>query len=131
MDSFNNIFIIPSGEDVQGYYWFSNSELPVVVDGHFNGLNLSDYITPFIIEAQLYNRGKQVSYSVKYIDGHYYIQETNVTEQTINDAKSFISKWDDNLNLLFTTRWIKKPDSLCCNMDVLMPANCIFVGFKR
>ena len=131
MDSNNNNLIIPSGNSVQGYYWFSNSEQPVIVDGPFGGLNLLDYNNPFVIEGQLYDKSTQLSYSIKYVDGQYFVRNTEVTEQMINDAKSYISKWDDNMHLLFTTTWLKKQDPLCCNMEVFVPANLIYVGFKR
>lgn len=131
MDSNNNNLIIPPGSSVQGYYWFSDSKQPVIVDGPFSGLNLLDYNNPFVIEAQLYNKSEQLSYSVKYVDGQYFVHKTKVTEQVINDAKSYISKWDDNERLLFTTTWLKKQDPLCCNMRVFVPANLIFVGYKR
>lgn len=131
MESNNNNLIIPPGSSVQGYFWLSNSERPVIVDGAFSGLSLLDYYNPFVIEAQLYDKATQMSYSIKYVDGQYFVQKIKVTEQIINDAKSYISKWDDNERLLFTTTWLKKQDPLCCNMGVLVPADFIFVGFKR
>ena len=124
-------YTIPSGEQVQGYYWVSDSESPVIIDGPFDGMELIASSNPFVIEAQFYIKLTRISYSIKYIDGGYYVQAQPVTDEMTVNAKSFISKWDERLKLLFSTVWVAEPDPLCCNMDVLMPANCVFVGFMR
>ena len=122
---------IPSGESFQGYYWLSDKDNPVVIDGHFDGMELEDQSNPFVIEAQLYDKLSKISYGVKYIDGRYYVNKSPVTADIVNNAKSFVSKWDGNIRLLFSNVWEAEKDPLCCDMEVLMPHNQIFVGFKK
>lgn len=125
----SNIISIPAASSVQGYYWASDAEAPIVIDGNFDGLQLNESTNPFIVEAQLYFTQQKLSYSIRYVDGHYIVMRHEVPEQI--EAKEYISKWDNSLKLLFAILWEAEHDPLCCDMPVLKASNQLFVGFKK
>ncbi|MCR5018371.1 MAG: TIGR04423 family type III CRISPR-associated protein [Bacteroidales bacterium] len=122
---------IPSGEEFQGYVWYSDMEKPDIYRGEFPGLSLDETESPFVIEAQLFDGKSKLSYGVRYVDGEYIVTKCQVDEVEIRQAKSYLAQWDIATELLFLTRWGHVEDELCCNMDVLVPTEVVFVGFKK
>ena len=132
----NKINIIPEGT-YEGYIWMSDATEPIIVDGKMEALELNPEINPFIIEARLYSPVDSVSYSVKYVDGEYIAIcfDVNAVE---NDTETVCKRTDFIPNrmkaidyLKFLQVWRPEIDPLCADMEVLMPAEQIFVGFKR
>lgn len=125
---------IPAGS-YEGYYWLSNADKPVVIDGYFNGLRLNSDDNPFVIEAQLFDRENNVSFSVKYVDGKYYAYCYNLNDATGDKEEVKVQKYcsnqmDDHQWLYFLQYWRTESDELCDGMDVLQPAEMVFVGFE-
>ena len=131
-DKINNI---PAGI-YEGYYWLSDTDRPVVIDGVFDGLTLDPDENPFVIEAQLFDRKNNVSFSVKYTDGHYYAYRydlNNIISDNSEEVKvqKYCSyRMENHPWLYFRQYWREESDSLCDNMPVLQPADMVFVGFK-
>lgn len=125
---------IPAGS-YEGYYWLSNADKPVVIDGYFNGLRLNSDDNPFVIEAQLFDRENNVSFSVKYVDGKYYAYCYKLNDATDDKEEVKVQKYcsnqmDDHQWLYFLQYWRTESDKLCDGMDVLQPAEMVFVGFE-
>lgn len=120
---------IPQGKKYQGYYWLSNSDKPVVVDGNFDGLSLPSEENPFIVEAQLYSAELNKSYSIKYIDGRYIVIAFDVNDE--DETLVYKASWDIKKELIFKCCWRPESDPLCEGMDVLKPSEYYFVGFNN
>jgi CRISPR type III-associated protein (TIGR04423 family) len=98
-----------------------------------NELDRTDNQNPFIIEGQLYCEEKQLSYSIKYVDGKYIITEYNLEtfKNEICDEKEYIPNRIPAYRIIFKQYWKQKVDELCENMEVLIPGAFVFVGFKN
>lgn len=126
------------GNKMEGYLWYSDQDVPIVYDGTEVSLELNDSDNPFVIEGQLYDTEKDISYSIKYVDGKYLKKEypkdfkdkdlfgCEITE------KSYISNRMNGRVLCFNETWRpSESDTLCEGMSVLQPAELVFVGFKK
>lgn len=137
--------VIPQSDSYEGYYWMSDSDKPVIVSG---GLpkeleTLDPMCNPFVIEAQLYDKAGNVSYSVKYIDGQYHIYKFSEVADQLTVAtgkydhitlKKYQSHRMDGRKLLFLQYWDAEDDPLCAGdkpMPVLQPGALVFVGFEN
>lgn len=124
-----------------GYYWMSDQQRPELVDGNLPEAlsNLDNSYNPFVVEAQLYSEDSGLSYSLKYIDGEYYIFETQVNAADIDSAKKgstteipykeYYAHRLGGRKLGFLQYWEETEDEFCENMKVLQPAQLAFVGF--
>ena len=118
----------------EGYVWKSDNDTPERIDGEYDE-ELDPTKNPFIIEAQLFNKDKNVSYSVKYVDGQYVCQRFVVDSLDYNreevERKEFQSNRikGEKVGLQFLRYWRETEDDLCCGMKTLQPAELVFVGF--
>ena len=85
MKSIDNI---PAGR-YQGYIWMSDKPQPDVIDGPFDGMDLTP-ANPFIIEAKLFEPDKGLSYSGQFIDGSYVAKEWDVNALPEGELQSFL-----------------------------------------
>ncbi len=117
----------------QGYLWYSNESKPEkVLNNEDFEIEIADDKNPFIIEGQLYDKDGKKSISIKYVDGKYLFKEYDIiklnglemTEQV------FYSHRMDGKKLKFNQYWRPEKDDKCCDMDVLQPAELVFVGFN-
>ena len=125
-----------------GYLWHSDKTDPEVLMGNniANDITLDNDCNPFIIEGQLFDKDNRKSYSIKYVDGNYIIKEYIVSEEELNDENNCLKflpnrmhsdlKSDNGLRLRFLQRWSSKEDPNCDNMEVLCPAELVFIGFN-
>ena len=113
----------------KGYLWYSDQKSPDVFENKEIELELSDDTNPFIIEGQLYD-GK-TSISIKYVDGKYVVK-SYVIDVLKGDVKEqmFYSHRMGGRKLKFRQYWRPIPDELCEGMEVLQPAEWVFVGFN-
>lgn len=124
-------YSIPAGR-YQGYIWKSDQSQPDVIDGSFEGMDLTIPANPFILEARLFEMDKSISLSVQFIDGSYIFREWDVKTLPEGELQSFLPAFDNAPgNLLFFTAWREVEDCLCENMRVLEPSEFVFVGFKK
>ena len=123
-----------------GYLWKSNQPKPTVIYDESVDLSLDNNMNPFIVEGHLYVEDK-VSYSIKYVDGHYIIKQydmQNLPKDWIkeNGVKKFIAnkleKDDFTIEeICFEQYWIPEEDVLCAGMKTMRPGAFIFVGFNN
>lgn len=129
----------------EGYVWYSDQTQPMTLIGEKWSDELDATKNPFIVEAQLYDKERKVSYSVKYVDGRYVAHRwDNVSREMENDEYSHCSffanrvgkdKGETGLTLHFVRHWAEENDSMCAiseckdGMPVLQPKELIFVGF--
>lgn len=125
------------GRKYLGYYWMSDEQEPVLVDGNFNP-PLSG-VNPFIIESNLYAKD-DVSISIEHIDGQYQIGivkwETNdltivVEEKYLTHRLQGIKGGENYGKSIFARAWVPVQDPECEDMEVLQPAWRAFKGFVK
>ena len=125
----------------EGYLWFSNSEAPIVYDNATIKLP-KDGDNPFVVEGQLYNKAKGLSYSIKYVDGQYIVQEYSVTEADLknpdNQVKTYESNRMGDKRLQFLRYWEEvldknnyKDTANPEGLPVLTQTKNVFIGFKE
>ncbi|MDR0572376.1 MAG: TIGR04423 family type III CRISPR-associated protein [Rickettsiales bacterium] len=127
--------IIDIKEPCEGYVWRSDEEKPEVFYNEPINLSLDEEKNPFVIEGQLYVKDK-MSYSIKYVDGKYYVTEYNIENISSDyELKEYIpnriAKKDITIDkIYFRQYWKPEEDVLCEKMSVLVPSAYVFVGFK-
>lgn len=133
-------------KSMEGYYWMSDSNIPIIIQEEkaktkFLSLlkTIRDTTNPFIIEAQIYDKKSNLSYSLKYVDGKYIVVKYYVKEN-IEDIikgkydnislKKYIANRMSGLKLLFLQYWQEDTDVISKEIPVLQPAEMVFVGFE-
>ena len=115
----------------QGYLWYSDKNEPQTLNNKEFELDIDDNNNPFIIEGQLFDGIH--SMSIKNVDGHYILKCYNLNE--LNDVQNtehvFISHRMGGIQLRFRQLWRPEPDQNCEGMDVLQPAEFVFIGFNK
>lgn len=126
-----NITSIPEG-NYQGYIWMSDKEQPEIFKGEYHDKTTLPNTTPFIIEAQLFDGISGESYSVRFIDGDYIVNNVNVNTLKGDVQDQFFPASFPGApgKLHFKSVWREEKDSLCEGMMVLTPHEFVFVGFK-
>lgn len=124
----------------EGYLWMSDQEEPEVYDNKPITLpKVGD--TPFVVEGQLFNKAKGLSYSIKFVDGQYIVQEYAVTEADKNNCDNEIKTYESNRmgdrRLQFLRYWEEVLDSDNYTdtahpkgLPVLTQTKNVFIGFK-
>ncbi len=124
----------------EGYLWMSDQEEPEVYDNKPITLpKVGD--TPFVVEGQLFNKAKGLSYSIKFVDGQYIVQEYAVTEADKNNCDNEIKTYESNRmgdrRLQFLRYWEDDldgdnyKDSVHPHgLPVLTQTKNVFIGFK-
>ncbi len=115
----------------EGYLWYSDKPNPEVLNGNEFEIELYSEQNPFLIEGQLFDGKKSIS--IKYVDGQYFVKEFTIDPNDFNNKdykiKEFISNEMDSKKLKFLQFWREEPDPLCDGMNVLTPAELVFLGF--
>ena len=125
----------------EGYLWLSDQEMPFVYENDSVSLPMEG-ANPFIVEGQLYNKTEGLSYSIKYIDGQYIVQEYEVTEADVknpdNQVKTYLSNRMGDKKLQFLRYWEEvfdednyKDDNNPKGLPVLTQTKNVFIGFKK
>ena len=132
-------FTLPEG-CWQGYIWMSKADKPEVFFGleEQEKRDLKDGENPFVVEAQLVIN-KQ-SYSIKYIDGQYYIYQYAINDfydesankpvgGIVADILSYApNKMPDNVSgLKFLRIWREEKTD---EFSTLVPAEMVFLGLN-
>lgn len=114
----------------QGYLWFSNAKEPHVINNEDLEIEKSEAENPFIIEGQLFDGKKSIS--IKYVDGKYIYKTYMLAElkDEFQEQLFFAHRMGDK-QLKFRQYWREVPDDCCEGMEVLQPAELVFVGFKN
>jgi len=119
----------------EGYIWESNSSKPKVLNREPipNDITWEEGKNPFVIEALLFDKDNQMSYTVRYIDGTHKVFSTKVDDNELVGNIHFISKrTEPHHKLRFFQRWItdEDTDNLCEGMPTKIPGELVFVGFE-
>jgi CRISPR type III-associated protein (TIGR04423 family) len=119
----------------QGYLWYSDKKTPESFSNkEYGAFELDATKNPFIIEGQLYDSENRISYSIKYVDGEYFINEYKVEEADLKDNDNKVSykahRMGKGVVLEFLQYFREVEDELCEGMKVLQPAEKVFIGFK-
>lgn len=129
----NNIInVIDLTQNYEGYLWWSHQTSPNVLNDEPIS-QLPEGKNPFIIEGQLYDDKNKKSYSIRFIDGGYMVKSfdlNNLKELEFIDKQYLPNRLDGVKQLCFKEFWRPVEDKLCEGMDVLQPAEIVFVGFK-
>ncbi|MDP3461681.1 MAG: TIGR04423 family type III CRISPR-associated protein [Bacteroidales bacterium] len=127
-----NLGDIPTNHNYEGYLWKSNADSPQSFHNQTIPPWPVETENPFIIEGNLYNRELDISYSIRFIDGVYYVNSFEMkNSQWDFTTKSFLPNRISGVqHLCFRQYWKPESDSLCEGMEVLKPAMNVFVGFK-
>lgn len=124
--------IIPQGQ-YSGYIWDSDKKQPLILNQIIpDKLEFLASDNPFVIESQLYDVDKNISYSFKYIDGEYLFIKYEIKNLAgLYVSKPYIASFNNAPGLLlFRQYWREELDEQC-NMNVLRPKEFVFVGFKE
>lgn len=131
-----NVTQIPGGS-YEGYIWMSDATHPKIFQpsSPISDIELIPGGNPFIIEAQLINQEHTLSYSIKFVDGHYVaicydLQALRQTDGVEVTHHQFIpNRIEEAEQLLFDEYWVPVADKKCEGMEVLQPREFVFVGF--
>lgn len=120
----------------EGYLWYSDSTEPKVYNNKELELVLDNKHNPFIVEGQLFDSEKNISISIKFVDGEYIINQYNIAEDDYNKCDVTIKEFcahrmKDVKKLRFLQYWKETSNALCEGMSVLQPAELVFVGFIK
>jgi len=116
-----------------GYYWFSDSENPVIN----NISKLEEDKIPFVIEGYLYNEQSKHSISIKNFNGKYVITEFKISEfekednneYKLLDAIAYPAYKLDNINKIIF-RELQKKEMDESGFYFYKKVAQIFVGFE-
>jgi CRISPR type III-associated protein (TIGR04423 family) len=131
MESINDI---PKGI-YEGYIWYSDRNMPIVIQGEEFCFNEKESVNPFVIEALLFDRANQISITIKHT-GRYIIQIVdlkNLPERSVlSECKEYFPhRLGKNVSkMCFKQLWVPEPDRNCEGMNVLNMKAFIFTGFK-
>jgi len=113
----------------QGYLWYSDNKEPQVLNNEVFELEVADNANPFVIEGQLFDGQKSIS--IKYVDGKYIVNTYDLnTLDGVMQEQTFHSHRMEGKLLKFIQIWKNQSDELCEGMQVLQPAELVFVGFN-
>jgi CRISPR type III-associated protein (TIGR04423 family) len=113
----------------QGYLWYSDNKEPQVLNNEVFELEIADNANPFVIEGQLFDGQKSIS--IKYVDGKYIVNTYDLnTLDGVMQEQTFHSHRMEGKLLKFIQIWKNQSDELCEGMQVLQPAELVFVGFN-
>lgn len=125
----------------EGYIWMSDQKTPETYLGADVPTNLLEPgKNPFVIEAELYDREKQISYQIKFVDGEYLVHKWVEVSADVKKPEYTLLTYYANrvgedkgmkdLKLNFLQHWEEENDPECVGMAVLQPKELIFVGFN-
>jgi len=113
----------------QGYLWYSDNKEPQVLNNEVFELEIADNANPFVIEGQLFDGQKSIS--IKYVDGKYYVNTYDLDDlDGVKQEQMFFSHRMGDRKLYFKQFWQPVNDEQCEGMQVLQPAELVFVGFN-
>jgi CRISPR type III-associated protein (TIGR04423 family) len=124
---------IPIDCKYEGYLWKSDADAPLPFINKTLPPWIDETANPFIIEGNLYNAAKDISYSIRYVDGEYLVHSFEMQGSVMaRTDKRFLKNRIDGIEYLyFRQYWKPEPDEFCENMEVLKPSANVFVGFNH
>ena len=129
-----------------GYLWLSDEATPIIIpeqNDRYNlekdGLNFYADQNPFIIEALLFDPSRNLSYTIKYVDGGYIVKKYDLGELVSPYFKevTYQTHRMDGRKLKFRQYWEEDHDEFCDDpqdsrgMKTLRPGTIVFIGFDN
>lgn len=118
-----------------GYLWWSDQQQSEVYQDAVLDQCLDETKNPFVVEGQLYDKEGKESYSIKYVDGKYFVKKYKVEDADLtnpdNEIKCYLSNRMGDKWLKFLRYWEDENDVNCMNMPVLTFTKNVFIGFKE
>lgn len=140
MNTITTLQAIPIANKYEGYLWWNNKAAPDVYLDQKVSEKLSAWplesANPFIVEGNLWDPAKELSFSIRYIDGAYLVHEFRMSQLvgydflTKNYLPNRFPKTFD-MRLSFCEYWLPERDPFCEGMEVLRPAMMVFTGFTK
>lgn len=115
-----------------GYLWYSDQQQPEVYNNEETAFTFDEQKNPFVVEGYLTDG--QTSYSIKYIGGKYHINEytlSHLENVVYDDIVIYTHRMENVQKMKFRQYWRPVSDELCEGMEVLQPAELVFVGFEK
>ena len=116
----------------EGYLWYSDAAKPE----QKTNISKEDFKTiPFIVEGNLYSKEKEISISISFRDGEYFIYSAEL--KGLNDDQLTRQEYvAHDLNGIKKIKMIQyweesNPDELLAGMRTLLPAWRAFTGFIK
>jgi CRISPR type III-associated protein (TIGR04423 family) len=129
-----NLNDIPKSKYI-GYLWQSDKEAPIFIQEIDSKKYETDGVpnNPFIQEAYLFDKEKNISVSIKHSTGKYLIFQYKLDEIEAAEFETNIFLAHNKLpgNLLFNEIWIPEKDENCAGLEVLCKKAVVFVGFDK
>jgi len=116
--------------EYQGYYWFSNSPKPVILNYEKFEINILTEL-PFVVEGNLYAPLENISIQIKNIDGVYYIaliDLSNTNGYQISQPQKYLGH-DLGFDYYLVQAWELVEDDQCNGLETFVPAFTAFKGF--
>lgn len=124
---------IPAGT-YEGMLWQSDQPKPrTLLCETIEPLTLTDGENPFCVEGLLWSAATRQSITIRYVDGHYIVRETSVTEDELcpeNIVTYLPHRLDGVTGVRFLRRWTADTDTLCEGMAAPRLGETVFVGFE-
>lgn len=117
----------------EGYLWYSNAQIPELLFGEEKEILLEDNKNPFVIEGWLTDGKKSIQ--IKYIDGKHLVKQYDLEALNgagvLSEPKFYLPSFNGVSGLHFEQYWRPEVDVMCDDMQVLQPAEFVFVGFEK
>lgn len=126
---------VPAGK-YEGWYWLSNAQKPVMLRGEsFDNELLKAGKLPFVLEANLHDRDKNVSISISAPDGQPVVTLTDLSELKDEDTikRTYIAHRlpEDGLRISAIEIWLPQSMPQMDNMQTRQPVALVFTGFEN
>lgn len=133
MENYKKLTEIDPEQKYEGYLWWSDRPTPTVLNNE-PIKELPEGNNPFIVEGQLFDKVHDKSWSIRFVDGNYYIMRFDLNDLNGLECipKNYLpNRFPDSIKkLCFREFWRPQKDYLCEGMQVLQPAETVFVGFN-
>ncbi len=118
----------------EGYVWMSDKKNPVMLKNEAYDFGTIG-TNPFIIEALLFNKKKNISIHIQHT-GCYHITQYTLSELMLDGAvseeKNYLPHRLSGVeNVSFKQVWLPDIDELCEGMEVLTLKAIVFCGFNK
>lgn len=114
-----------------GYIWYSDAKEPQLFYGTENEFLFDDTKNPFVVEGWLTDN--ITSFQIKYVDGKHEILSFNLAELKVlkHEKQEFVPVFKGFKKMHFNQYWRPVEDEMCEGMQVLQPAEFVFIGFTK
>lgn len=115
----------------EGYYWYSNRKCPEILATEARiDKNLFTQM-PFVIEANFYAKGEDISIKVNFLNGAYHVAQFNLADLSskLKTEQVYLGHDLEGKNFKLIEAWQEVNDPNLENMKTLQPAWSAFAGF--